>query len=200
MKANRITLIVVVIGVLVSTVACSSSTLTQPTATLLATYTPQPTYTPYPTSTPFPPAEIPSTEVLPTVTFPATVMVNGVDPVKILESNGFIYAGGSELGGCTSGCAVYDNKELGLSVYIYADGTMTFSVSFGTGIDVSEQVPVTFDLIKKIFGSDINVWINSKNESVFNGTPQEGRVGKFSTYMEFYKDLDLLVIAIAPIN
>lgn len=200
MKSHCFAGIVVAIVLLVSIVACSGLSVSVPTATPQPTYTPLPTSTPYPTVVP--PTEVPPTAVPPTAvpaaTFPAKVMVNGVDPVKLLESKGFTYAGGTDVGGCTSACVVYDDKSLGLSADVYADSTMVFSVDFSGGFSTTAQVDVLFGLIAGLYGHDMQVWINNANGPVLGGTAQDGMVGNFAVHMEFYKDVNLLVIAIAP--
>ena len=209
MKTNRLTLIVMAIAVFVTMMACSILSFAQPTATPSPTdtpqptytpqptFTPQPTYTPYPTATPLPPTEVPPTEVPPTPTFSGTVMVNGVDPVKILKASGFTYAGGADYGGCLSSCAVYDDTSLGLSVNVYDDGSMVFSIDFGGGFDSSAQAAVIMALLNSIYGHDMMVWVDNNNGAVLGGSEQIGTVGNFGVFMKFYNG-NLLVISIAP--
>jgi hypothetical protein len=132
-------------------------------------------------------------------TFPATVMINGTDVLSVLPQNGFTYAGGEELGGCTASCAEYDDTKLGLSAFVYADASFTiFTVDLKSGADMSAQVKTLYAVIEKIYGHDMDLWIGKANAAVLGGTAQDGHVGNFDIHMELDNDGALILIEISP--
>ena len=149
--------------------------------------------------TPLPASAQIATPLSGTGTFPATVMVNGVDVLSVLLKNGFTYTGGEELGGCTASCAVYDDTSLGLSVTVYADASdVLFTASLNSGAEMSAQVKALFSVIEKIYGQDMNLWIANANAAVLGGKAQDGKIGSFNIHMELDNDGTLILIQIIP--
>ena len=132
-------------------------------------------------------------------TFPTTVMVNGADILSVLVKNGFTYAGGEELGGCTASCAEYDDNSLGLSITVYADASdVIYTASLNSKNDMSAQVKKLFAVIEKIYGHDMVLWIGNANAAVLGGKAQDGKVGNFDIHMELDNDGTLILIQILP--
>ena len=126
-------------------------------------------------------------------------MVNGVDIASILLKNGFVYTGGEETGGCTASCAAYDDTSLGLSATVYADASdVIFTASLNSGAEMSAQVKALFGVIEKIYGHDMDLWIDNANAAVLGGKAQDGQVGNFDIHMELDNDGTLILIQITP--
>lgn len=190
MKTKRLASHVAVAALLAASMVACNPFAAQHTATPKPTDTAQPTHTAQATSTSIPPTKVP-----PTPTFPAALSVNGLDPVKVLISNGFAYAGGQQVGSCAASCAVYDNANVGLRVIVYADGALSSTGALGP--NASAQVDVMYEVVEQIYGASMTAWMVNHAVGLLQGQAQDGKVGSFAIHMES-PGPSLIAVTITP--
>jgi hypothetical protein len=179
--------VICLVAIALAASGCAAVPVVQPTNTSIPTNTWQPTTTLIPTAAP--------TEIhIPPTAIPPFVIVNGVDPIKILEGDGFIYSGGKETAGCRVDCTVYDNKTQGISVRVYVNGTIIFfttPVALGNG---STQAQEILSLIYKIYGPDVLLWVDQNNAAVLAGLERDGYAGNFAVDMRLYNITTVITV------
>jgi hypothetical protein len=147
------------------------------------------------TATPLPP--VPPTEIPETATALSEMTINRVNPIQILEDNGFTYAGNGVAEGCPESCIVFKNPSLGLTATVEEHQMVEFKVQFGNGVDPSAQATALISLINSIFNPKVVAWINNANAGALGGTDQRGTVDNFEIFMRFSKQYGYLTIIIS---